>query len=133
MTKEVKESIDWTQSDENQATWPRKSKVSLCLLQSTGIMMMIEGLNMVKKGLGRQGLQKVNGETVRAKLELSSQQNPLGKAPAMFYKALHHAKGDKTKIHPSWGRSKFPPFARTGSQTRDRGRGTRARGLEDLS
>ena len=49
MTKEVKESIDWTQSDENQGTWPRKSKVSLCLLQSTGIMMMIEGLNMVKE------------------------------------------------------------------------------------
>ena len=46
---------------------------------------------------------KVNGEIVRGPLELSLKEKPLGKLPAMFYKALSDAKGDKDKMWSSWG------------------------------
>ena len=55
--------------------------------------------NMIQKDLADKDDQ-VNGETVRANLELSPQRKPLSKAQAMFYKALHEAEGDKAKKHP---------------------------------
>ena len=48
--------------------------------------MMNETLRNVNKVLTEKDL-KVNGEKIRASLELSPQRKPAGKAQAMFFKA----------------------------------------------
>ena len=75
--------------------------ISLWFLHGTGILMMTEVLNMVKKALADKKY-KVNGETVRANLELSLQ----GKAQAMFHKALNETTGDEAENIPAEGRYK---------------------------
>ena len=64
------------------------------------MIIMIETLRNVRKVLTDKNY-KVNREILRANFELKRE--PLGKAQAMFYKALSDAKGDKNKIWPSWG------------------------------
>ena len=59
---------------------------------------------MFMKNVGKVSTDKnyqVNGEMVRANLRLSTQRKPMGRAQAMFYKAL--LKGNC----PVWGRFKF--------------------------
>ena len=98
VTLDVKGKIDWVHSKENQEPWPRKTMVSLLFWHG-----IERGLREREESNDRRRSQS-NGEMVRVTLDLSSQRKPLGKAQAVFCKALSEASGDKSEIWPVWGK-----------------------------
>ena len=87
MGAEVQTKINWEHSKENQGLWPRKTMVNLWFDHGTGMGIMIETLKNVREVLTDKDY-KVNGEVLRASLELSHRRKPMDRAQAMFFNAL---------------------------------------------
>ena len=58
---------------------------------------MIDLLEETKEELDKAA-NKINGQIVKARLELSPQRRPLAKAQAMFFKGLKEVGGDESKV-----------------------------------
>ena len=68
---------------------------------------------VIKRHVG-QRLQEVNGEKVRASLELSSQMKPLGKTRAMFCKTSSVAEKNEGRLEPSWRTIQMTMYTKNG-------------------
>ena len=71
-----------TRLGKEQGTWPTKMVVSMWYKNEA---------SMVTTDC------KINGQNVKARLEVSSQQKPLAKAAALFVKGFKEMKGDESK------------------------------------
>ena len=76
----------WQKSRENMMPCSTKTMINLWF---------VNGIDMSNKGC------RINGEAVRANLELSPQRKLRGKTLSLFFKALLDAKGAKKKVWPS--------------------------------
>ena len=70
--------IDWDQTKKEQGTWPRNIMVNMWLKHETNLVTMIDLLKITRGELDKAAY-KINGQHVKAKLEVSPLRRPKGR------------------------------------------------------
>ena len=82
--------IECDQAKKEQGTCPRKIMVRMWFKHETNLVTMIDLLD--------KAAYKINGQNVKARLEVSLQRRPLTKAAAFFFNGLKEMQDDKSKV-----------------------------------
>ena len=89
------------------------------------MIVMIDLLKVLKEELDKAAYE-INGQRVKARLEVSLQRRPLTKAQAMFFNGLNEVDGDESKVRSFYGKLQNSFFV--GSCCKIHTRGRRSRG-----
>ena len=89
--------IDWDQIRKEQGTWPKEIMASMWFNHETSLIVMTDLLKRMKEELDKAACD-INGQRVKARLEVSSHKRPLAQAQAMFFKGLKEVGGDESKV-----------------------------------
>ena len=98
--------IEWDQTKKEQGTWPRKIMVSTWFKHETNLVTMIDLLKIMKEELEKTA-HKINGQNVKASLEVSPQRIPLTKADALFFEGLKEVGADESKVRAFLGNVRY--------------------------
>ena len=98
--------IEWDQTKKEQGTWPRKIMVSTWFKHETNLVTMIDLLKIMKEELEKTA-HKINGQNVKAMLEVSPQRRPLTKAGALFSQGLKEVGADESKVRACHGNVRY--------------------------
>ena len=71
--------------------------VSMWFKHEANLTVMVDLLKVMKEELGTAAYE-INGQRVKARLEVSLQRRPLTKAQAMFFNGLKEMDGDESKV-----------------------------------
>ena len=86
MPQEVRKWINWEQTTNEQGPWPTRTMLSLWFIHDTGLMMMIEIMQLMRDELDGAEFCE-NGEREGTNLE-KSQKKPQARAQALIFKGL---------------------------------------------
>ena len=78
--------VEWDQTRKEKGTWPRNFMVSLWFKHEISLMVMIDFF--------------INGQHVKARLEVRPPLRALAKAQAMFFRGFKEVGGTRPKVKP---------------------------------
>ena len=83
--------------------------VSMWFKHEANLMVRIDLLKVVKEELDKAACE-INGQRVKARLEVSLQRRPLTKAQAMFFNGFKEVDGDESKVRSFRGKLRISFF-----------------------
>ena len=91
------------QTRKEQGTWPRNAMVSMLFKHEANLIVMMDLLKVMKEELDKAAYD-MNGQRVKARLEVIPQRRALTKAQAMFFNGLKEVDGDESKVRSFYGK-----------------------------